>query len=114
MKKYLSSSLTILFVVTLLTSCSVRQSKGRPIIPPESWPTINKSETDFRREFDANLHNLDYLEGIWIGGRLAVVFSNKGYTVNWNEISGNDAQLKMGVNLMVFALTQPGGIASEE
>ena len=66
MKKYLSSSLTILFVVTLLTSCSVRQSKGGPITPPESWPTINKSETDFRRELDAHLHNLDYLEGIWI------------------------------------------------
>ncbi len=55
-----------------------------------------------------------YLEGIFIGDRLAVVFSNKGYGVNWNDRSNNEAQLKMGVNLMVFALTQPGGIASEE
>jgi serine protease Do len=31
-----------------------------------SWPTINKSETDFRRELDVDLHNLNYLEGIWI------------------------------------------------
>ena len=52
-----------------------------------------------------------YLEGIWINDRLVAVYSDKGYVVKWIENSGNDPQLKMGVNMVVFALTQPGGIA---
>ena len=52
-----------------------------------------------------------YLEGIWIDERLVAVYSDKGYAVRWSEITGNYPQLKMGVNMVVFALTQPGGIA---
>lgn len=48
------------------------------------------------------------LEGIWVNGRLAVILMNKGYTVRWNEQS--TPHLKFGVNLVVFSLTQPGGI----
>ena len=57
---------------------------------------------------------VNYLEGIWIDNRLVAVFSNKGYIVRWNELSGNDPQLKMGVNMVVFALTQSGGIGTVE
>ena len=57
---------------------------------------------------------VNYLEGIWIDNRLVVVYANKGYVVKWNEMTGNDPQLKMGVNLVVFALTQPGGIGTVE
>jgi hypothetical protein len=53
-----------------------------------------------------------YLEGVWIDERLVVVFSNKGYIAKWIDMQGNIPQLKMGVNLIVFALTQVGGIAS--
>ncbi|MFC1693295.1 DUF4159 domain-containing protein, partial [Candidatus Latescibacterota bacterium] len=53
-----------------------------------------------------------YLEGVWYKGRLAAVYSDKGYIVKWNDMVNNNPQLKMGVNLIVFALTQPGGIAS--
>ena len=57
---------------------------------------------------------VNYLEGIWIDNRLVAVFSNKGYVVRWNDMTGNDPQLKMGVNMVVFALTQPGGIGTIE
>ena len=55
-----------------------------------------------------------YLEGVWINDRLVVVFSNKGYIVKWTDMQSNDPQLKMGVNLIVFALTQEGGIARKK
>jgi len=54
-----------------------------------------------------------YLEGVWYKGRLAAVYSDKGYIIKWNENTNNDPQLKMGVNIIVFALTQEGGIADE-
>ena len=50
------------------------------------------------------------LEGAWVGDRLAVVYSEKGYAEAWANPKGSDAYRKMGVNLVVFALTQPGGI----
>jgi len=52
------------------------------------------------------------LEGVWYRGRLAAVYSDKGYIVKWNDSQNNEPQLKMGVNFIVFALTQEGGIAS--
>ncbi|MFC1607061.1 DUF4159 domain-containing protein [Candidatus Latescibacterota bacterium] len=54
-----------------------------------------------------------YLEGIWIDGRLAAVYSDKGYCCKWNDPSNNEPQLRMGVNLVVYALTQEGGIAQK-
>ncbi len=55
-----------------------------------------------------------YLEGVWIGERLAVVFSNKGYIVRWAELSDNIPQLKFGVNLIVFSMIQQGGITKRQ
>jgi hypothetical protein len=46
------------------------------------------------------------LLGVRVDGRLAVVYSNMGYFVKWNADTGNDPQLKMGVNLILFALSQ--------
>ena len=49
-----------------------------------------------------------YLEGIYYRGRLAGVFSAKGYIVKWNDLIGGDEssnpQLRMGVNFIVYAL----------
>ena len=50
------------------------------------------------------------LEGVWIGNRLAVVYSNNGYCHSWNKAKNNDAQLKFGVNLVVYAVQQENGI----
>ncbi|MFC1508518.1 DUF4159 domain-containing protein [Candidatus Omnitrophota bacterium] len=54
-----------------------------------------------------------YLEGIWIEDRLAVVYSNKGYGCKWKDFENNDPQLRMGVNMVVYALTQEGGISQK-
>lgn len=53
------------------------------------------------------------LEGVWYRDRLVAVYSDKGYIIKWNENSNNEPQLRMGVNFIVFALTQKGGIASK-
>ena len=53
-----------------------------------------------------------YLEGVWIGDRLVALYSDKGYIVRWKDLTDNDPQMKMGINMIVFALTQKGGIAT--
>jgi len=51
------------------------------------------------------------LEGLFIDGRLAAIYSNKRYVNKWMLEMNNDPQLRMGVNMLVFALRQQGGIA---
>ena len=53
-----------------------------------------------------------FLEGVFYKGRLIAVFSDKGYIIKWNDMTNNNPQLKMGVNMIVFSLIQEGGIAS--
>ena len=55
-----------------------------------------------------------YLEGVWIKERLAVVYSNKGYIVRWTDMEDNIPQLKMGINLIAYALRQEGGLALKQ
>lgn len=55
-----------------------------------------------------------YLEGVWIGDRLVAVYSDKGYIVRWNDNLNNEPQLRMGVNMVIFALTQSGGIVQRK
>ena len=57
--------------------------------------------------------SIPFLEGVWIRGRLAAIFSNKGYGLNWRNPQGGEPQLKMGVNMVVFALLQEGGKAEK-
>ena len=55
-----------------------------------------------------------YLEGIWLDERLVAIYSDKGYGELWKDLSNNEPQLKMGVNMVVFALTQRGSIAQQK
>ena len=55
-----------------------------------------------------------YLEGIFIDGRLAVVYSNKAYGVAWQNEYRNEPQLQMGINMVVFALLQEGSMARDQ
>ena len=55
-----------------------------------------------------------YLEGIFIDDRLVAIYSDKGYAKKWADTSNNEPQLKMGVNMVVFALTQEGSIAQQK
>lgn len=61
-----------------------------------------------------------YLEGVFLNGRLAVLLSSKGYCKAWGawprnppSTGGpldNTRQLQFGINVVVFACTQKGGI----
>jgi hypothetical protein len=61
-----------------------------------------------------------YIEGVFLGGRLAVVISNKGYSRAWGDWlknpssfggpQDNTRQLQFGLNIIVYACTQKGGI----
>lgn len=55
-----------------------------------------------------------FLEGIWLDERLVAIYSDKGYARKWRLMTNNEPQLKMGVNFVVFALTQAGGIAQQK
>jgi hypothetical protein len=65
-----------------------------------------------------------YLEGIFLNGRLAVLLSSKGYCKAWGAwprnppASGgpldNTRQLQFGLNAVVFACTQKGGIIDRQ
>ncbi len=47
------------------------------------------------------------LEGVFINGRLAVLYSPKGYTKRWNTAGENDdSQLRFGVNLIMYAINR--------
>jgi len=68
---------------------------------------------------DAMLHitlpkQVLYLEGIWIDDRLVAIYSDKGYAKKWADTSNNEPQLRMGVNMVVYALTQDGSIAQQK
>jgi hypothetical protein len=56
-----------------------------------------------------------FLEGVFLNGRLAAVYSDKGYSRKWSSLNftENQPQLKMGVNAVVYALTQEGGMTWE-
>ena len=58
--------------------------------------------------------NVTYLEGIEIRGRLAVLFSDLNVSWYWGEqnATGKERGLQFGVNIVVYALTQPGGLAN--
>jgi hypothetical protein len=56
---------------------------------------------------------LPYLEGMFYRGKLLAVFSDRGYGLCWGAEGRYEKQVKMGVNLVVYALIQPGSIAQQ-
>jgi len=57
---------------------------------------------------------VNYLEGVWIDGRLVAIYSNKGYAMKWAARDNNYPQLRMGVNMAAYALLQAGGNAERK
>ncbi len=55
-----------------------------------------------------------YLEGVFLDDRLVVVFCDRAYGRAWGFEYGYEPYLKMGINLVVFALTQPGSISQQQ
>ena len=54
---------------------------------------------------NSRLRPVPYLEGIFIDGRLAVIYTNKGYGKIWGSFSPSS---KMGVNVVLYAMSQSG------
>ncbi len=55
-----------------------------------------------------------WLEGIYLDNRLVAIYSDKGYGPFWVKENENEPQVKLGINLVVFALTQKGSIAQQQ
>ncbi|MFC1651129.1 DUF4159 domain-containing protein, partial [Candidatus Latescibacterota bacterium] len=88
---------------------------------PPQGSEIGKSQVDFMQQdgsFTGARITLPprvlFLEGIWINDRLVGIYSDKGYAIKWSATSNNEPQLRMGVNMVVFALTQEGSIAQQK
>ncbi len=54
---------------------------------------------------------VDHLEGIFLDGRLVAVYSDMGYGEFWQQSFENEPQLRMGINLVVHALTREESLA---
>ena len=52
---------------------------------------------------------ITFLEGLTFNNRLLAVFSFKRYVNRWHQISGNIPQLKIGVNMIMYALINADG-----
>ena len=76
-----------------------------------SFKAIEAGESNASRKMSKSVH---YLEGIWLGERLVAIYSDKGYAHKWKDLANNQPQLKMGVNMVVYALIQDGGIAQRK
>ena len=51
------------------------------------------------------------LEGVWLDGRLVAVYSEKKYGELLSEVSAPEAYKRIGVNMVVHALMQEGGLS---
>ena len=74
-------------------------------------PQRSQDNIDYFKDFRPEA---PYLEAIYLGDRVAVVFSNKAYGSAWEKEFRNEPQLQIGVNMVVFALTQQGSIAQQQ
>ena len=86
--------------------------------PPHSAPNLDPAVVEVSilppLQFESPAVGADevsFFEGIFLNGRLAAVFSNKALGRAWEREFRNEPHLKMGVNLVMFALTQPGAMA---
>jgi len=57
---------------------------------------------------------IPWLEGIFLEGRLVAVYADKAYGTIWGRGFNNEAQIRMGINIVIYALTQPGSIAQQQ
>lgn len=93
-----------------------------------AWESFNgpPSGDDFVR-YDRRVREIKeiypYVEAIFINGRMVALISNKGYSFAWGSWKylpsaaggpyDNTRQLQFGLNVVVYALTQRGGIVDQ-
>ena len=54
-----------------------------------------------------------FLKGVYLDERLVAIYANKAYGKYWEREYENEPQLKIGINMVIFALTQQGSIAQQ-
>jgi beta-lactamase regulating signal transducer with metallopeptidase domain len=88
--------------------------------PPMGMKTsdIKKRADEGKRQGDKStfVEEFNYsrlLEGIWLNNRLVAIYSDMFYANRWAEEKDNIPQLKLGLNMVVYALLQEGGMAAE-
>ena len=84
---------------------------GPPVGSELEVPTIAEQWGSTYRILGQNSYRL---EGVFLGNRLVALYSDKGYVHKWAENHGNAPQLRFGINVVVFALTQEGSIAQQQ
>jgi S1-C subfamily serine protease len=65
MKRNLFLLPIFIWLAFFLSSCTPAMQTQRTITTPIGWPTLKKSEAEFRKYLDDNADNLHVLEGIW-------------------------------------------------
>ena len=53
---------------------------------------------------------VEYLEAFYLNDRMVGIYCDKGYGTLWNQETGNEPQLKMGINMVIYAISLPGSI----
>jgi len=77
-----------------------------PYGPPQGATLMPAARFNTHKKVvDREYHPTLFLEGLWIRGRLAAIYSDMGYGLRWAMIGENAPQQKFGVNLVVYALT---------
>lgn len=71
------------------------------------------SQVDKEANEQELIHVRPYIEGIWIDQRFVAIYSDKGYFHRWNDPEHSEPQIKFGVNIVAFALSQKGVMAEE-
>ncbi|MFC1539665.1 DUF4159 domain-containing protein [Candidatus Latescibacterota bacterium] len=59
----------------------------------------------------SDLNPKSYIEGIYMGSRLVGIYTSQGYGRTWQDPK-NIEQLKLGVNMVLYAITRPKGFYS--
>ena len=95
-----------------LYKCFFDFDDGPPIGTEVGWVVTSTKEGFSQGGYETP--PVENLEGIWLGDRLVAIYSDKGYGPRWEQETGNEPQLKIGVNMVVFALIQEGSIAQKQ
>ncbi len=53
---------------------------------------------------------VEYLEAFYLNDRMVGIYCDKGYGILWNRETENIPQLKMGINMVFYAISLPGSI----
>jgi len=101
---------------------SVKLYCGNPpkifIVNDYSFKPLPKYHSIYHCFFDFNngvppgycdVNSKSYIEGIYMDSRLVGIYTSQGYGRAWHDPK-NVEQLKLGVNMVVYAVTRPKGI----